>query len=257
MSSTRRPLAALLTVSLWTACGASPDEVARNLSSPNPVVKEDSAKIADNFDSPEVRAALVVALQDPSERTRLNAIESLVELEAKEGVPGLILVVQQDPSDRVKGKAIDALGRLKDPAAVPVILEYILAHDAAKPPLNAIWALGFIEDNRALPVLAPLLDSPDPYIAWNARQALRSIHPSGATPEGEAGAAASPTASPASAGSPAEAPPAAPAEPPPAPPAAPAEEGAPPTPVTPLPGPNGERYIDPFASPGEPNGPPL
>ena len=80
MSSTRRPLAALLVLGLCAACGASPDEVARNLSSPNPVVKEDSAKIADNFDSPEVRAALVVALQDPSERTRLNAIESLVEM---------------------------------------------------------------------------------------------------------------------------------------------------------------------------------
>ena len=44
-------------------------------------------------------------------------------------------------------------------------------------PLNAIWALGFIGDSQAMPLLTRLRESDDPYISWNADQALKSLRP--------------------------------------------------------------------------------
>jgi len=160
-----------------SACGPSSEDIARNLSSDNPAIREDTAKIAKNFGSDEVEAALAKALTDPATQVRLNAIDSLVELEARSAVPALMEVVQNDSSDVVKREAVDALGELKDPQAVPVLIAYIEERKAERPPLNAIWALGFLEDVRALPILSELRDHPDPYVAWNANQALRNLHP--------------------------------------------------------------------------------
>lgn len=168
-------------IAFWAAilagCGPSSDDIARNLSSPNPAIREDTAKIAKNFGSDEVEAALAAALEDPSEKVRLNAIESLVELEATSAVPALMDVVATDASDVVKREAVDALGRLKDKRAVPVIIAYVEQRKAERPPLNGIWALGFLEDQAAMPILSELRAHPDPYVAWNANEALRLVHP--------------------------------------------------------------------------------
>ena len=45
-------------------CGPSPGDIAANLSSNNPVTREDTAKIARNFGSPEVEAALLEVAHD-------------------------------------------------------------------------------------------------------------------------------------------------------------------------------------------------
>ncbi len=162
---------------LVLACGPAPEDIAANLASDNPAVREDTAKIAKNFDSEAVRAALVKALDDPSEAVRLNAVDSIAEIGAEEAVPALIHLVEDDPSDLVKRDAVDALGRLKAVEAVPVLISYIEAREDTRVPLNAVWALGFIGDKRALPLLARLRDNPDPYVAYNANEALRNLKP--------------------------------------------------------------------------------
>jgi hypothetical protein len=68
----------LALLSLVIGCGPAAEDVAVNLSSPNPVVREDSAKIARNNDSIVVHNALIVALSDSELAVRVNAIESLV-----------------------------------------------------------------------------------------------------------------------------------------------------------------------------------
>ncbi|MCB9777314.1 MAG: HEAT repeat domain-containing protein [Alphaproteobacteria bacterium] len=169
------PLVGLL-LSGILACGPGPDVVAAQLSSDNPAVREDTARRARNFDDPAVVAALVEALQDPSEKVRLHAIDSLIALHAREAVPALVTVMQQDDSDEVRKDAIDALGRIGDPQAGPALIA-LLDDNRAKPPLNAIWAVGQLGDINALAVLSDLRESDDPYVVYNANQALRRLRP--------------------------------------------------------------------------------
>lgn len=163
------------------ACGPAPEDIAQNLVSENPVVREDTAKIAHNFDSEEVRAALLRALEDDSEEVRYNALNSLIMLEAVESVPAIMRMLEVERDRDVELLAIDALGRFQDPQAVPLLIQYIenqRVDSERSIPFNAIWALGFIGDNQALPLLSELRESSDPYISWNASQALASLRPS-------------------------------------------------------------------------------
>jgi len=168
----------LLTV--LVACGPSSEDIANNLSSDNPVVREDSAKIAHNFDADVVRTALLASLQDPSAKVRYNALNSLILVEATESVPAVMEMLEIEEDREVELLAIDALGRFKDAQAVPLLIAYIenRRQDSERSiPLNAIWALGFIGDSQALPLLAELRESGDAYVSWNASQALSSLRP--------------------------------------------------------------------------------
>ena len=167
----------LISVLLLTACGPSADDIQRNLKSPNPVVREDSAKIARNVGGDVVVASLVAVLEDDSERVRLYAVDSLAELNDPAALPFLIKALNEDSSPEVRRQVVDALGRLRDPAAVPAIIAYLQDPSHESPPLNAIWALGFIGDLSAMPVLVELRGSDDPYLTWSVDHALRELHP--------------------------------------------------------------------------------
>jgi HEAT repeat protein len=158
------------------ACGPSSDDIVKNLSSTNPVVREDTAKIARNFGSDSVESGLISVLGDPEPKVRLNAVESLVELETKAAVPSLMERLELETDPRVQRAVIDALGRLKDTRAVPALITFLEKH-IESPPLNAVWALGNLEDDRALNVLAPLRTSTDQHVVWNVNQALRKLKP--------------------------------------------------------------------------------
>jgi hypothetical protein len=160
------------------ACSPSSDDIARNLASPNPAVRVDTAKISRNFGSDTVEKALIGALDDEIEQVRVNAIESLAELEAVQAVPALVdLLAAEEVPPRVLRATVDTLGRLGDVAAVPTLIFYLEAHEASEPPLNAIWALGHLEDHRSLAVLSRLRESKDPYVRWSATLALRNLRP--------------------------------------------------------------------------------
>ena len=165
-----------LLIWLLTGCGPAADDIVANLSSKNPIVREDTAKIARNTDDIAVHNALITALQDPEEGVRLNAIASLVELEVLAAVAPLITVVGSDLSALVQRDAVDALGRLGDPSAVPALVDYVESRPS-KPPLNAIWALGALQSGSSLELLAKLRKHPDPYVSWNAKRALRNLRP--------------------------------------------------------------------------------
>ena len=158
------------------ACGPSSDDIANNLQSTNPVVREDTAKIARNFGSEVVEEALVGVLDDIEAKVRKNAIESLIDLGATSAVPALTARLETESDPVVQRWIVDALGRLGDSSAVPALVAFLEAR-LENPPLNVIWALGALEDDRALPVLSRLRSSADPHVIWNVNQALRSLRP--------------------------------------------------------------------------------
>ena len=168
---------AVVCIAALLGCGPDPADIAGNLTSENPVIREDTAKIAHNFDSPEVRSALIDALDDESEMVRFNAINSLVELEEADAVSKLVEMLDTEESPKVHREVIDALGRLKQTEAVPALIAHIEANMDPKPPLNAIWALGFLEDNQSLELLSGLAEHDDPYVAWNSKKALANLRP--------------------------------------------------------------------------------
>jgi HEAT repeat protein len=73
---------------------------------------------------------------------------------------------------------VEALGKLKDPQATEPLIAYIQQRKGARIPLNALWALGNIEDIRAMELLSELRTHSDPYVAYSAHLALRSLKPS-------------------------------------------------------------------------------
>jgi len=158
------------------ACGPSSGDIVNNLQSTNPVVREDTAKIARNFGSDSVEEGLVGVLDDVEAKVRKNAIESLIELDAVAAVPALTKRLELESDPVVQRWIVDALGRLGDNSAVPALVAFLEAR-LEDPPLNVIWALGALEDDRALPVLSGLRSSADPYVIWNVNQALRELRP--------------------------------------------------------------------------------
>lgn len=181
-----RPVCAPLIAVLAVACGAGPDEIATAIKSENPVMREDGAKIAQNFDDTVVIDALVSVLADPSEQVRLNAIESLAELEATSAAPALIQRLQTDESQKVKRAAADALGRLVAKEGVPALLAYLATFPADDhEQLAAIWAIGHIGDEggldpelkkSALVALVQIRDTTtDRYVRYNTNAALRTL----------------------------------------------------------------------------------
>lgn len=167
------------------ACSPAPEDIAKAIASDNPQMREDGAKIAQNYDDEVVVTALIAVLSDPSEQVRLNAIESLAELEATSAGSPLIARLADDPSPKVRRAAVDALGRLVVKESIPVIITYMagFAPDDREQ-LAGIWALGNIgsaglpaaSKKQALDALVGLRNATaDKYIRYQASAALRTL----------------------------------------------------------------------------------
>lgn len=170
---------------LALACDPSPEEIAKAISSENPVMREDGAKIAQSYPDPVVETALAGVLADASLDVRLNAIESLAEIEATTANAALIDRLNVDENAQVRSAAADALGRLKAKDAIPALLLYVQSfgpNDRAQ--LAGVWALGNIGSDGLEPdaktgVLSTLSNlretTADPYVRYVASAALRTL----------------------------------------------------------------------------------
>ncbi len=167
------------------ACAPAPEDIAKAIASENPQMREDGAKIAQNYDDEVVIAALVGVLTDPSEQVRLNAIESLAELDATSAGSPLIARLADDPSAKVRRAAVDALGRLAVQESIPVIITYMAGFSPDdRDQLAGIWALGTIgaeglpaaSKKQALDTLVTLRNTTsDKHIRYQASAALRTL----------------------------------------------------------------------------------
>jgi hypothetical protein len=170
---------------LLAGCDPAPEDIAKAIGSQNPVMREDGAKIAQNYDDPVVVEALVKLLADPSEKVRLNAIESLAELEATAAVPALLDSLGSDPSVKVKRACADALGRLGTQEAVPDLIAYVETFGPNdREQLAGLWAIGNI-GSLGLPaelksaalteLVAKREATADKYILYSTNAALRTL----------------------------------------------------------------------------------
>lgn len=175
----------MFTLLLVLGCDPAPEDIAKAVGSENPVMREDGAKIAQNYDDPVVVQALVSILSDPSEKVRLTAIESLSELAATAAVPALIDSLNGDPSPKVKRAAADALGRLQAKEAVPDLIAYVEGFTPDdREQLAGMWALGWIGAQGLDPdlkkaalntLVARREKSSDKFIVYQANAALRTL----------------------------------------------------------------------------------
>jgi HEAT repeat protein len=167
------------------ACDPAPEDIAKAIGSENPVMREDGAKIAQNYEDDVVAQALIAVLVDSSEQVKLNAIESLAEIEATAATPVLVQRLRDDPSPKVRRAAADALGRLLAKDAAADLVAYVEAfgpddHEQ----LAGIWALGAI-GGEGLPaeqkklVLDTLVRkreaTTDKHVRYNVSAALRTL----------------------------------------------------------------------------------
>lgn len=156
------------------ACGETDNSaILADLGSPNPAVREDAVIEAASHDEAEVTEALERMLRDPDPRIRLAAVESLDKHDSPSSVRPLMERVL-DPDADVSRAAIDTLARTGDPVAAPAIMAAISRH-YVDPPLNAVWALGQLGDRDAIVLLARLRAHSDPWVRYNATEALREI----------------------------------------------------------------------------------
>ncbi len=114
-----------------------------------------------------------LAIQDPDERVRAEAVEALGTL----GSPGYetAWAARTDSSTRVVEAAVTALGEIGDDAAVPWLVETVTGHDEALVREAAVAALGAIGDDRALPTLVEAAESGKPQIRRRAVVALTAF----------------------------------------------------------------------------------
>lgn len=181
-----RPVSFLALLLLAAGCSPAAADIAKAISSENPVMREDGAKIAQNYADPLVWDALIKTLHDNSQKTKLNAIEALAYTDATLAGPALIDVLKTDPDPLVKRAAADALGRLEILDAAPALVEYLATFQPNdRDQLAGIWALGNIgaqglpADQKKL-VLDTLVQkreaTTDRYVLYNSNAALRTLH---------------------------------------------------------------------------------
>ena len=171
---------------LWMlACSPSAEDIAKAVTSENPVMREDGAKIAQNYDDDVVVKALVSVIADPSEKVRLNAIESLAEIQSADACPALVDRMKNDPSKAVQKAAADGLGRIICKDAIPDLIAYVDSFDAnSRDQLAGVWAIGRIgfeglksdDKKAALHYLSQRREkASDKYVLYNLSVALRYL----------------------------------------------------------------------------------
>jgi HEAT repeat protein len=166
-------------------CSPSAEDIAKAVKSDNPVMREDGAKISQNYADEVVEAALLEVLPKGSEAVKLNAIESLAEIEATTANQALIERLSSDESPKVRRAAADALGRLKVKDGVSALIAYLQEFDANdRDQLAGVWALGNIGSEgldqaakeSVLNTLVALRErTNDKYVRYQTTAALRVL----------------------------------------------------------------------------------
>jgi hypothetical protein len=142
--------------------GPKVEDQLKKLASEDPDQRIEGVRgLADSGD-PKAIEHLLGAANDPDERVRVKAIDTLGQLKAKDAVP---LFVQKlflrDTDQATKARILVALGKIGDERATAPILD-LLSRDVDRPIRgNAVYALGEIGDPRAIPGLEKLASGTD------------------------------------------------------------------------------------------------
>ena len=142
--------------------GPKVEDQLKKLASEDPDERIEGVRGLSESGDPKAIEHLIGAVNDPDERVRVKAIDSLGQLKAKDAVP---LFVQKlflrDTDQSLKARILVALGKIGDTRATTPIVD-LLSRDVDQPIRgNAVYALGEIGDTRAIPGLEKLAASTD------------------------------------------------------------------------------------------------
>jgi HEAT repeat protein len=142
--------------------GPKVEDQVKKLASQDPAERIEGVRGLSESTDPKAVEYLIGAANDPDERVRVKAIDTLGQLKAKDAVP---LFVQKlflrDTDQSTKAHILAALGKIGDQRATSPLLD-LLSRDADRPIQgNAVYALGEIGDARAIPGLEKLASSTD------------------------------------------------------------------------------------------------
>ncbi|NJL87791.1 MAG: HEAT repeat domain-containing protein [Leptolyngbyaceae cyanobacterium SM1_1_3] len=110
-------------------------------------------------------------LENPDEKVRRSAADTLGNSKAEEAIPALSKVLKEDSSWEVRRSAASALGQIGSKQVIPILLNVIessdvlVAGDAAK-------ALGQIDSDDTIPALLKALKSGNPEVRLIAAHSL-------------------------------------------------------------------------------------
>lgn len=109
--------------------------------------------------------------KDRDKKVRLAAIEALGAIGRSDSAK-VLLPLLDEPDREVASQAAVALGRIGNPVAVEPLCKALEKSPVLLPQL---WALGAIGDFAAYETVKRFLDDPDPYVSYNAVQALKKL----------------------------------------------------------------------------------
>ena len=159
---------------LWMiGCSGKATTLITELSSENPVVRQDALIEARDFSDAALTAAVEKLLTDPDPRIRYEAVITLYQFRSTTSVQPLLPILY-DTDPKVSRAAIDTLGHLADPSAASALMT-LVSTNRDHPPLNAIWALGQCKVKEGRALLSELRQHPDKWVRYNVDEALRHI----------------------------------------------------------------------------------
>ncbi len=142
--------------------GPKVEDQLKKLASEDPEQRIEGVRGLAESGDPKAIEHLIGAANDPDDRVRVKAIDTLGQLKAKDAVPLFVQKLFLRDTDRsTKARILVALGKIGDERATSPILD-LLSRDADRPIRgNAVYALGEIGDTRAIPGLEKLAGSTD------------------------------------------------------------------------------------------------
>ncbi len=140
------------------------------------VVKEAAFSLGESKEKKAVPLLVDLIKSEQQEEIKITAIEALGKIGSDSSVNALVDMLGKKNDNQVRIAACNALGKIKSPDAMEPLLGVAgTVGEDRDARLFSLWALGSIGDERAVPLLTSLLDDPDKYISYNARQALKTI----------------------------------------------------------------------------------
>jgi len=157
--------------------GPKVEDQVKKLASDDPAERIEGVRGLSESTDPKAVEYLIGASNDPDERVRVKAIDTLGHMQAKEAVPVFVQkLFLRDTDQATKARLVAALGKIGDDRATSPLVD-ILSRGSDQPIYgNAVYALGEIGDPKAIPGLEKLAASTDdPALRALADETARKI----------------------------------------------------------------------------------
>ena len=142
--------------------GPKVEDQVKKLASDDPAERIEGVRGLSESTDPKAVEYLIGAANDPDERVRVKAIDTLGHLKAKDAVPVFVQkLFLRDTDQATKARLLAALGKIGDDRATSPLVD-LLSRDSDRAICgNAVYALGEIGDPKAIPGLEKLAASTD------------------------------------------------------------------------------------------------